>query len=207
MRRVGGRRRGCPFSVANSSAWSCDRSAAQRPSCHLAATGSRSQASRTSSGVVRVIPDAVRPVTRASQFGLRRKIRDLSVRSGVSTTSDVDGFKSLWRSRPPGPAAFIATWSLSEAPLDLRAAILSELTSCDALLLLLAYGDYFAGVDNRAGAGDPARSGFAQAGVDGVDDFLDAVAEGVLGQGAASAVGADGARFVGVDQVVIELSA
>jgi hypothetical protein len=68
--------------------------------------------------------------------------------SGVVLTSDVDDFKNLLRSRPPGQAAFIATWSLSEAPVALRTAILSELTSFDAFLL--AYGEYFEGVDNRA---------------------------------------------------------
>ena len=67
---------------------------------------------------------------------------------GVVTASEVDDFKRLMRSRPPGRAAFIATWSLSEAPVDLRAAILSELTAFDAFLV--AYGDDFAGVDNRA---------------------------------------------------------
>jgi hypothetical protein len=67
--------------------------------------------------------------------------------SGVVTISAVDGFKRLVRSRPPGPAAFIATWSLSEAPLALRAAILSELTAFEAFLL--SYGEFFEGVDNR----------------------------------------------------------
>ena len=74
--------------------------------------------------------------------------RAVLLERGVVTTSDVDHFKRLMRSRPAGRAGFIATWSLSEAPVALREAILSELMDFDAFLL--AYGDYFADVDNRA---------------------------------------------------------
>lgn len=48
----------------------------------------------------------------------------------------------------PGPVLLIATWSLSEMPLDLRAQIETVLPPVDACLI--AYQEEFRGIDNRA---------------------------------------------------------
>lgn len=65
---------------------------------------------------------------------------------GVFTTSDLGNLKFLLRSRPTGQAAFIATWSLTEAPVELGTMILSEVVSFDAFLF--GYKERFEAIDN-----------------------------------------------------------
>ena len=65
---------------------------------------------------------------------------------GVTTVSDVDSLAALVRDRNARGAVFIATWSLSEAPLPLRAAILATVEGFDAFLI--AYQQRFADVAN-----------------------------------------------------------
>lgn len=66
---------------------------------------------------------------------------------GVVTTSEVPELRTLLRSRPPGHAALIAMWSLSETPVELRAHILAEVSSFDAFLI--GYTNRFVDLDNR----------------------------------------------------------
>ena len=67
---------------------------------------------------------------------------------GVVTTSNVETLAALMSGRGADRAGFIATWSLSEAPLDVRAPVLDVVASFDAHLL--AYQDRFGEIDNVA---------------------------------------------------------
>lgn len=72
-----------------------------------------------------------------------------SARSGIACISDVNQLAELLQqSVEPQTAMLLATWSLSEAPIDLRHKIL-RLTEGFSRILI-AYQDSFEGVDNRA---------------------------------------------------------
>ncbi|HYB70054.1 MAG TPA: hypothetical protein VEH80_05275 [Candidatus Bathyarchaeia archaeon] len=68
-------------------------------------------------------------------------------RPGVVTTSDPAVLRALVHTRAKGPAAFIATWSLSESPLELRRIVLGEVAGFDAFLV--GYKEHYEGIDNR----------------------------------------------------------
>ncbi|HEU4367134.1 MAG TPA: hypothetical protein VFV05_02765 [Methylomirabilota bacterium] len=66
----------------------------------------------------------------------------------VVTISALDDLRRVVAARPRGPALFIATWSLGETPLALRAPLLAAVADFDAVLL--GYTSRFADIDNRA---------------------------------------------------------
>lgn len=68
--------------------------------------------------------------------------------SGAVTISDLDDLTRILRARPPGPAAFVAQWSLGEVPVALRRLVLPAVAGFDAYLL--GYTEWFEGIDNRA---------------------------------------------------------
>ena len=66
---------------------------------------------------------------------------------GVVTLVEVDRLRTLLRARPRGQAAFVAIGSLSEAPLALRDAVLTEVASFNAFLVF--YSARHDAFDNR----------------------------------------------------------
>jgi hypothetical protein len=70
-----------------------------------------------------------------------------SAARGVITTADPRTLAAQARRRPPGGAAFVATWSLGEAPLALRERVLESVADFDAFLF--GYTEQFLDVDNR----------------------------------------------------------
>jgi hypothetical protein len=67
---------------------------------------------------------------------------------GVVTVVDLAELRALLRARPRAEAAFVAIGSLSEAPLALREALLTDLASFDAFLFF--YAAQHDSIDNRA---------------------------------------------------------
>lgn len=67
---------------------------------------------------------------------------------GVVTTTDPERLVALLRGRPPGAAAFIASWSLSESPVELRVCVLPAVEHFDAFLI--GYKTELFDIDNRA---------------------------------------------------------
>ena len=67
---------------------------------------------------------------------------------GALTVVDMTDLRALLRSRPDGPAAFVAIGSLSEAPFTLREAFLSEARAFNAFLIF--YSAQHDALDNRA---------------------------------------------------------
>ncbi len=68
--------------------------------------------------------------------------------SGISAISTAEAFKAAIRSETAIPRLFVATWSLSEAPLSFRKEIADAITGFDAFLL--AYQHQFEEVNNSA---------------------------------------------------------
>lgn len=66
--------------------------------------------------------------------------------SGVSTISTAEELQAAIRSETASPRLFVATWSLSEAPLSVRKEIANAITGFDAFLL--AYQHQFLEVNN-----------------------------------------------------------
>jgi hypothetical protein len=66
---------------------------------------------------------------------------------GVSWTSDLDRLAAELQTFE-APRLYIATWSLSESPLEVRKTVAAALRDFDAFLL--AYQENFLGIDNRA---------------------------------------------------------
>lgn len=67
---------------------------------------------------------------------------------GVVTTADVARLAALVEARPRGETAFIASWSLGESPVELRARVLPIVEGFDDFLI--GYTERFLDVDNRA---------------------------------------------------------
>jgi hypothetical protein len=67
--------------------------------------------------------------------------------ASVSWTSDLDRLAAELQTLE-APRLFIATWSLSESPLEVRQTVAAALVDFDAFLL--AYQENFLGIDNRA---------------------------------------------------------
>jgi hypothetical protein len=68
--------------------------------------------------------------------------------AGLISVVDLAQLRALLGTRPAGDAAFVAVGSLSESPLALRDAVLSEVASFDAFLYLYAARE--GAIDNRA---------------------------------------------------------
>ncbi len=68
--------------------------------------------------------------------------------SGVSAISSAEELGAAILSEAAGPRLFVATWSLSEAPLNLRKTVADAITGFDAFLL--AYQHQFLEVNNSA---------------------------------------------------------
>lgn len=80
---------------------------------------------------------------------LRHADRLKAREQGIYCISDLDVLKDLLCQSPPGPgAAFIATWSISETPLQLRNVIVPLVSTFDRFLI--AYQHRFAQIDNMA---------------------------------------------------------
>lgn len=69
-----------------------------------------------------------------------------SAPSGAGNVTDLEDLRRILASRGTTPAAFIATWSLSETPIALRRPILELLAGFD--VFLLAYQEIFESIDN-----------------------------------------------------------
>ncbi len=67
---------------------------------------------------------------------------------GAVTISDLAELRAVVGARPPGPAGFIAQWSLGETPVELRRPVLAEVGGFDAFLL--GYTERFETIDNVA---------------------------------------------------------
>ena len=67
---------------------------------------------------------------------------------GVVTTSDLGRLTSLLGERPPGAAAFLAAWALSESPVSLRDRVRASVADFDDFLI--GYTERCLDVDNRA---------------------------------------------------------
>lgn len=72
----------------------------------------------------------------------QRYLEAIGKDGGVTFVSEVDNIPEF-----SGRTLFIATWSLSEAPVQLRDKVIAEVGTCS---YLIAYQDSFAGIDNRA---------------------------------------------------------
>jgi hypothetical protein len=66
---------------------------------------------------------------------------------GLVTLWELDAFEALLARRPPGRAAFVALWSLSETPRALREAIAVRMAAFD--VFAIGYQPTFGGIDNR----------------------------------------------------------
>ena len=77
-----------------------------------------------------------------------REAGDASWSRGVVTVVDLADLRALLRRRPPGDAAFVAVASLSEAPVALRDAVLTDAAAFDAFLFF--YSAWLGPLDNRA---------------------------------------------------------
>lgn len=81
------------------------------------------------------------------QSALQRYYLDAVGIRDVLTVSDLNLLDNVMDDSER-PVLFVATWSLSEAPLDVRKQIMEAVRGCDAFLI--AYQSEFGGVDNRA---------------------------------------------------------
>lgn len=69
-------------------------------------------------------------------------------RPGIVTVSTLGELDAALEGRRPGPAALVGLWSLSEAPVDLRDAVMARVTTFD--VFLFGYHPQFGEVNNTA---------------------------------------------------------